>query len=55
MTLINTTKKYWANGYQERAGGKFKTFALSLGSYAIMLCWGKICGYKWQIYFYKLN
>jgi hypothetical protein len=54
LMLINTAKKHWVNGYQERGGGKHKTFALSLGNYAVMLSWGQLCGYKWQIYFYKL-
>lgn len=53
--LIKTLKKHWVNGYQTRGNGGFKSFALSLGNYAIMLCWGKLCGYKWQVYFYKLT
>jgi hypothetical protein len=55
MILINTSKKHWMNGYQERGGGKHKTFALSLGNYALMLCWGKIYKGKWQVNFYKLS
>lgn len=54
MTLINTTKKHWRNGYQSRGAGGFKTFSLSLGNYAAMLCWGRLAGYSYQLYFYKL-
>lgn len=54
MTLINTTKKHWVNGYQERAGGKHKTLAISLGNYALMICWGKRCYHGLEIYLYKL-
>lgn len=61
--LITTEKKHWLNGYQTRAGGKFKTFALSLGNYAVCICWGSCFGYfkngfgiykRPTIYFYKL-
>lgn len=54
MILINTAKKHWVNGYQSRANGGFKTFALSLGNYAVCLCWGRLAGYSYQFYFYKL-
>lgn len=61
MKLLPTERKYWLNGYQVRAGGKFKTLALSFFNLAIMICWGwkyTDAGYKRflpNFVFYKLN
>lgn len=56
-----TERKYWINGYQTRAGGKFKTLAISIFNLGIMICWGWKCnpkGYYKRFFpnfvFYKL-
>jgi len=51
MSLLRTEKKYWVNGYLELGRGAFKTFSVSIGSYAVMFCWGRQIG----VYFYKLT
>jgi hypothetical protein len=47
--IIKTTKKHWVNGYQLRMGW-FKTYAVSLGQYALMTTWGGKTGLKMFIY-----